>query len=306
MRIDGLAAPLTLAVLLALPHGGTLCCQFPQPAWQGCSVQFLQPDGNMAGRLAAAIGTDDALFDDARGASLLQRAGTSVRSGGPYLGRGRASSVETPAAAEPLAAARGWAAGNSSEALAEHARVISEDAQLRRRNAELRQSLLRAALADEVESASGHGMVVALVIAAVIVGCCSYVGFRFYSVMRTHCTDSDGDGDVDIYDFGHAVHIFCLCGLNNKGLRSLFLLFVAGSSGFAFLWWKHIIQPFLLNLMLYGYLAAFCLYIGLIFAGEAFVEVKANFNKVMAVVHRVERFFSGDFSAVVESETTGG
>jgi len=191
----------------------------------------------------------------------------------------------------------------------EDARLRQEDDELRRQNAQIRRTLQHMAFDDVPTLALGvlgqpihpvganatafrpHrttgwvGPFLAFWSLALSVGL--LIAYKVYDFMQDSGNDLDGDGNVDFRDFWR----HCSCGLSNRALRNMFLVFVFAVAGFCFLWWLGVMQPFLGQLTVYAYLLLTVVGFASIFLAEVWSDLSGSAMGLFDVISRVERFF---------------
>lgn len=243
----------------------------------------------------AADASEDALLGGARALELALRSGAAALREGARLRLAAAEARRADTAARRVAAERQRRSAAVRQRLAEAAgedqRLRVEDTRLRTEAAQLRRAAAAAAAASATEEGTGsHHSTVALAIvgASLALGCLAFVGFEAYEVLYAHPSDMK----IDLKDVKTAIHQRFLCGFSYKTLRSLCVLFLVGAAGFTFFWWKGMIQPILLNMLLYAYLAAVLLAILCITGAEAFADLSDRLRQVMKIVKTVEHFFN--------------
>jgi len=132
---------------------------------------------------------------------------------------------------------------------------------------------------------SSSRLVRVLTIGGFITSIILVVAYKVYDAINDK--DMDGDGDVDFSDFMR----HCTCNMSREAARRLALVLVVSGSGFAFLWWMGVMQPFLGQLLVYAYiLTVLGAFLSIVFA-EIWGNITSSASVLIETVNRLERFF---------------
>uniref|UniRef100_A0A7S2AYZ0 EF-hand domain-containing protein n=1 Tax=Alexandrium andersonii TaxID=327968 RepID=A0A7S2AYZ0_9DINO len=202
------------------------------------------------------------------------------------------SAVVSVAGGSPTRPRHPTAVRHHLAALAQDRRVRAEDARLRREAATLRKVAERADFAGSRTSGHRSAVLAAGGVGALVLGGGLLIALKAYDILRLHPQDENGDGKVDWADVKQFFRRHVCCGLNAKALRSLCQLLAFAVAGFAFLWWKHMLQPILQSLLVYSYIAVVVLLIFGIVAAEVTGDVAGSLSTAHSAVKNVERVFN--------------
>lgn len=175
----------------------------------------------------------------------------------------------------------------------EDTRLRVEDNDLRSQNMELRHQL-----AGALASEAPEGRTLAICIAAGSLGVllvCGLVIFEAYHIIRQQ-KDTDGHGNVDLNDGGHGVAAL----LHSQLFWNLTILIFVALGGFAFLWWQHIIQPFLKQLLVYIYLMSVILGLVLVMVYDVWEDISNKQQKIKEVIDQLRSNFEHGVDEIEE------
>ncbi|CAJ1455193.1 unnamed protein product [Effrenium voratum] len=116
--------------------------------------------------------------------------------------------------------------------------------------------------------------------------------FVTYLVHNAYTTYKEMDGEIDdVKEF--AAGVLC-CGLSYSAAWSLGVVMLGAGVGFAFLWWQHMIQPFLKELACYVYLGLVVLLIIGILLADFWSRFTVMFTAHIQALERVMSFLRID------------
>lgn len=188
---------------------------------------------------------------------------------------------------------RGFANGKTSQEEGfrqENSRLNYEGQELRLKNNELQRRLAEATHAQEVQPRKAAVLfeIMFFVISLSIFVVGLWV-LREWRLWRKHCKKEHlaAEEEPDATDFPLYVFGRYSCGLGPELAFKVLVLLLFAAGGFAFLWWRQIIQPFLKMLVVYLYLISVIGAILAVVVYDLFENVLSGQQKISKLVEKV-------------------